>query len=1492
MVGKQALVDVGESEKKLPPIAQELELQVSQEMVSSAELQKDSETKEAGATVLLKNGVTKFYKKLRAVEPTAVSRFRDIDITVRNLGFNVMVPGEASIGTVANNKYTRPVRRGKGNVKQVVLKDIDLEFKAGTISLIVGPPGAGRSSLLKAIAGQLGSESEISGQVLYNGLPVQEVDTLRSVALVDQTDAHTPVLTVRETLDFASACQRGVKPANGTRVDFERDNNTLSGEHFDRSGTQDMQGLSGNLDKYDAIASKNVDVILRLLGLDGCADTIVGNAAIRGVSGGQRRRVTTGEVLVSGVSVLLGDEISTGLDSSATFDIVKALRSWAKAMGGTCVLALLQPSPEVVALFDQIVCLDQGQIVANGTAEQVERHFQSLGFYCPPRKDFCDFLQEVTSLQGRKDYFVSPNGSMLQFANPADGMEPSGQKKPEQPPANIDEFVAAFRKTEQYIETKAGVEHAYENAKDSTELAANAVRLMKSGKAAKSHHDANSLQGHEFANSWFDSLRLLLRREWVLACRDTSTLASLFGEALFVGLIMGGIFWQQGAVDKVSQPRGGMGALFFCCAILQRQAWQQIPILIRARPTFYKQRKRDFFPTSAFVTAFTLCQIPFNVLSMAIFCPIVYFMVGFRLDAGAFFFFFLTMVALQHALRALFMCIGAASRSASSAQYSCSVIVVSFLLFSGYVLSRELIPSYWIWVYWLNPLAYALRSLALNEYTLDKYTEDEQNSVFKAYGLLDMNTLGFRWAGPVLFAGYFALFCTLTAVFLQKIRFDDVAAKAMIENHQDQKEIDSSAEDSEGSVDVESQKGADDASIDSMLKVKGSTFIPITLAFQDLHYSVPNPSSKGKEIKLLNGVSGVFKPGQLTALMGSSGAGKTTLMDCIAGRKNVGKLTGTITLNGVVSKPADFSKISGYCEQLDVHSPDMTVRESFLFSASLRQPEEIDQLEKATFVENVIDLLELGNVANRLIGESPREGLSVEQRKRVTIGVELAANPSVLFCDEPTSGLDSAAALLVMRVLQKIAQADRTVISTIHQPSAVIFEMFDNLVLLKHGGFTVYNGPLGHNSSQLISYFEGNNAPKIAPGENPANYMLNVIGGGISNSATAQLDLSSQSGTNESTTDRTSSLKQNSGFDVSNHQLEIFQHQQDSVVDNNTPKTIDYVQVFEESQLKCDLDAKVTEAMNQINQNDASGAISFPNGRQRATSLWHQFKCCSQKAFTIYYRSPQYNFRRVLTLLIIALLFGTAYLFSGKVFPISTKSQARSFGALIYLCMDFIGILNMVTVLPITFRERTVFYRERAAQMYSSSVYTLAIILVELPYLLISVGLFTVVSYFLWGLTPQWFGYFFLVFFLYVSFATFAGQFFAIASPHEVVGQVLVGFTTVILNLASGYLVAYNHMPPALSWIYWISPSGYAFNGLASVTIAYCPDSPSPEFQGCNVVSDSNVPNQTLAEFAEDTFDLRPNEIFTVDIPALFGYWILTIALIGLSLKFVTHDTK
>jgi len=206
----------------------------------------------------------------------------------------------------------------------------------------------------------------------------------------------------------------------------------------------------------------------------------------------------------------------------------------------------------------------------------------------------------------------------------------------------------------------------------------------------------------------------------------------------------------------------------------------------------------------------------------------------------------------------------------------------------------------------------------------------------------------------------------------------------------------------------------------------------------------------------------------------------------------MGVVSGEMLVDG---QPRDesFQRKTGYVQQQDLHLHTATVREALNFSALLRQPPRYSRQEKLEYVDTVISLLNMEKYSDAFIG-IPGEGLNVEQRKRLTIGVELAARPELLlFLDEPTSGLDSQTSWSICDLMEKLTRNGQAILCTIHQPSAMLFQRFDRLLLLSKGR-TIYFGDVGKNSQVLVDYFTRNGAHSRPPGANPAEYMLEVIG--------------------------------------------------------------------------------------------------------------------------------------------------------------------------------------------------------------------------------------------------------------------------------------------------------------------------------------------------------------------------------------------------------------
>ncbi|KAH7145362.1 hypothetical protein B0J13DRAFT_595349 [Dactylonectria estremocensis] len=453
-------------------------------------------------------------------------------------------------------------------------------------------------------------------------------------------------------------------------------------------------------------------------------------------------------------------------------------------------------------------------------------------------------------------------------------------------------------------------------------------------------------------------------------------------------------------------------------------------------------------------------------------------------------------------MSAVFRTMGAITKTVSQAMTLAGVLILALVIYTGYVISVPQMHPWFSWICWINPIFYAFEILIANEFhgrefpcpsnslippynppvgdswicstvgsvagqaytSGDAYIAETYeyyySHVWRNFGILVAFTVGFM---IIYFVASEVNSSTTSTSETLVFRRGHVPAYLM-----DTKDAGQSTEDNSPYVGRKSHG-------DGEMQVHDLEPQTDIFTWRDVVYDV---EIKGEPRRLLDHVLGWVKPGTLTALMGVSGAGKTTLLDVLAKRTTIGTIAGDMFVNG---QPLDagFQRKTGYVQQQDLHLSTATVRESLQFSALLRQPKSVSKEEKFKLVES---------------------GLNVEQRKLLTIGVELAARPKLLlFLDEPTSGLDSQSSWAICAFLRKLADMGQAVLCTTHQPSAILFQEFDRLLFLAQGGKAVYFGEIGENSRTLLDYFESNGACKCDSQENPAEYMLDVVTNHTSN---------------------------------------------------------------------------------------------------------------------------------------------------------------------------------------------------------------------------------------------------------------------------------------------------------------------------------------------------------------------------------------------------------
>ncbi|BDA47962.1 ABC transporter G family member 36 [Coccomyxa sp. Obi] len=1372
-----------------------------------------------------------FLQKLNRLFTEAGGVLPSITIEYRDM----QIEADALVGTAAVPSLTQSFW---GFVKDVLritemrtapLRTLSISGKLnpGRLTLLMGPPQSGKSLFMHMLAGRLQRSKflRIKGNVLYNGRHAKEFNMARAIAMVDQIDEHIPILTVRETLEFAHMCQNGFGNLEFNLVDEMRRVRGQSrelqaqllqahvqheaalraldehvsmrtepdSEAFDDSSTEissmpstpahslQTEALRPQLsqpspgppekdsdDEFEQLLAKvwgtgvRMEILMQVMGLARVADTKVGSALVRGVSGGERKRVTSAEMLVGPKKVLLMDEISTGLDSATTYTVVQYLRNATHHMHLTTLVSLLQPAPEVYNLFDDVLLLTDGQLMFHGPVAEALPFFASLGFECPVRKDPASFLQEVTT----------PKGQLL-YASEKLRAERGLDRKGKEALGSGRLLVGCAEISAAFWDTPWG--RAMRDELDN-----------KPFRPEDGHPSA--LPKKAFALTWWQAVGVLLNRQWKLTVRDSALVRGRIIQVVVMAFIIGSLF--NGQRPTALDARNYFGVSFLSMMFLSMGAMPEMGITFANKPVTFKQRDNRFFPPSAYALALLLVRIPFQLVEAALFTLVVYFWVGFHAAPGTFFIFYLICIATMLQMSAVYRLLASASPNTDIGTAAGGVVLLVLIVTSGFAIIRTAIPPWWIWAYWISPFAYGLRAIVVNEMTSAGWSySDATTPPGSTVGIQALESFGFQteqmwiWIGIGYNVGLALLLSILSGLALQysnpvKMRpttaADESAAKsaaisAELRKKRTERLIKSRRfRKVHAAVDVEA-KGAD-AEVDL---VSSLPFTPITLVYRDLQYFVAMPGKKQvgedgkrKRLELLKPMSGAAVPGQLTALMGGSGAGKTTLMDVIAGRKTQGEIKGEILVNGFPKEQRSWARVVGYVEQNDIHTPQVIVREALEFSARLRISESagIKQIEE--YVDEVLDIVELTPLKDSLVGIPGISGLSVEQRKRLTIAVELVANPSVIFMDEPTSGLDARAAAIVMQSVKNVSKNGRTVMVTIHQPSIDIFEAFDALVLLQRGGKLIYSGPLGPESSALIAYLEA--VPGVHPiraGENPATWMLEVTGGA-------------------------------------------------SITGKSKAASVDFAEYYKMSELHRQNEALIEELARQGKQQGSRLSLKGTYATRRST----QFVALARKYRLSYWRSPSYNLTRMLMTLLICLFYGTMFWGRGRLPATGADiGSVQNVMGVLYSATNFQGMFNLMNVLPIVGFERGVFYRERAALMYAHLPYISSVAFVELPYLLAQVLVFVPISYFMIGfkLSAASFFYFFLMFLLDLALFTYFGQFLVFLTPSQGLAQIIASAVQTLWSIFNGFMLPYPLMPMGWKWLNRISPATWIIYGLA-----------------------------------------------------------------------------
>ncbi|KFA53886.1 hypothetical protein S40293_08246 [Stachybotrys chartarum IBT 40293] len=1247
-----------------------------------------------------------------------------------------------------------------------LIRDFSGVVRNGEMMLVLGNPGSGCSTFLRTIGGQHDSFLGVKGDLDYSGLSIHDVQKRyrSAVSYIPENDVHLPTLTVRQTLEFA------LKAKTPKRM---------------------LHEIPRFLDQFG-----------RIFGMTHVMDTLVGNEFIRGVSGGERKRVSILESLASDASINCWDGSTRGLDAASALDYIRSLRIITNTGNRATVVSLYQASDAIYNLMDKLLLIDEGRMLYQGPASAAEAYFENLGYQRLPRQTMSDFLTSVTA----GSYENVQEGAMQRV--------PRGAANLEQAFRTSKAFRAVEREIEQY-------EAEFPQSAIDSDSAHNAKYWEHQPKSryvsSKSRYNTSFIR---------QAVLCTQRQYWQLLGHKTPFFTKIIC-VVVCAFLLGSMFYDMSDDTAGVYSRGGF--CFYSAAIL---AWFQLAELEAAffdRAVVSRQKGYAMTRPSAVVLGKVILDVPQILTQSALFSIIGYFLSGMRHDVGVFFAFLLSIFLSGFAFTAFYRAFGAVSPRLEVALRYCGLVMLIGIIFGGYVRSVERLIEDVPWVGWLayiTPVLYSFEIIIAFEFhnrdfpcTADsiipagpEYSDLEfQGCAYQGMSTGQLNLsgdeyiaqhFGFSYGNVARDFGILVLFTValvaINMLIVEKVDWAQEGGKAL-EYARGRKEKDVPTANDEESVGRDqtpvTHKPSDDSAVDGNLLKAQSTF-----TWKDINYSV---SHKGGEKQLLNKVSGYCEPGKLTALVGASGAGKSTLMTVLT-QQATGKLSGEMKVDG---QPLGlgFGRSIGYCQQMDIHVETSTVREAFEFSALLRQPSSVSRDEKLAYVNEVLSILQMTSFQDVAI-----RSLSLEQKKRTTIGVELCAKPSLLlFLDEPTSGLDGQGAMNIVRLLRRLADNGQAIICTIHQASQEQFEQFDRVLALQRGGRAYYFGDVGTRGKAVLDYF-AQHGVHMPHDKNVADLLIEVTAQGNSHSLRDWCDIWEQS-----------------------------------------PEAAAVVQ-------KIDDNAAVSGGT--ISQDPMNG-----NSTIYASSTMQQTYHLTRRTIIQYWRTPDYVYSRLYCSFFHALLNALAFLQLGNT---ESELQYRIFSCFLILMI----VAEIINACAVMFDENRNIWlgREYPSRIYGWTAFTTAQVVAEIPYALIGGLLFYLIFYFIVGLplgAPA--GYTFLMIMLFYLFTTSWGQWIAALSSDAAMAANIMPFFVVMCEFFNGVLQPVSLMPPVWRYtMYYIGPFTYWIGGIAAMILSpidvACHDSELSRF--------SPPPNNTCLEYSESWLSRVTGYLDNPDATSDCGY--------------------
>ncbi|KAG8836185.1 hypothetical protein FRC17_009528 [Serendipita sp. 399] len=913
-------------------------------------------------------------------------------------------------------------------LNETIIRNVDAKCGSGEILAIIGGSGSGKSTLLSAIVGRLSNLPMRGGELSFapTSLSTDNFKSLNArqmkdkIGFVPQNDYLLPNLTVRETLGYAASLRLPASIDRSTRL-------------------------------------RIVDQVLNELSLIDAADTVVGGfgGLRKGISGGERRRLSIACVLVSLPSVIVLDEPTSGLDAYTAYQLLLTLSELAKR-NRTIILSLHQPRSDAFGLFTRLLVLSKGSVVYSGLTDKCLPWFSALGLEPERGVNPLDFLIDISSV------------------------EVGDESKIDASKARVERLINTWREDGDAYSMEKGIRWSRRISKEI-------------GKAVDVQTSTNStLKAFFMAREGDSSLRrpgvfvqtlTLTSRANKNTLRNHGQTLGYSFQAAIIGVMLGVSYFQLEELPTDIQSLKTlcfqyMAAYFYLTIVYSIYRYCNELVV------FDRERQDHLYKVIPWLISEIISNLPINIFFPSLFAVIIYFMIGLRTSplAKSLFILIAECILVQLGSIAFSLVSAGMVREFASASLMANGISIFFFLSAGYSILKP--PPYVDWIKYISVYWYGFRITAISQFRGRTFACENvpRDSVVANQCIGDQVLVGLRIKPSETLWGYFVpCFClviglyTVGALLLAFWKPGGVKHAAKIGSHNEKEAL------PESDMDIIRQR------VDVQVKGLGLSWMRPGFLFL-----------KRRERRILDNITFSCPAGKITAIIGPSGAGKSSILQMLAAREmNAGPLSrfqkdGTILINGKPLSAANRDTISFVEQEDDYHLPALTVRETLRYAAILRLPQSMSKRSKLARAEEVLKMLGLEDCADTLVGGPLLKGISGGEKRRLSLAVEMLNDPAVLIVDEVTSGLDAATANNVMRGLKSIAESGRTVIRelglTLHQPRSDIYTLIDNLVVLAKGGHMVYAGP----RKQVESTFQvqGFSIPEHF---NPADFLLDII---------------------------------------------------------------------------------------------------------------------------------------------------------------------------------------------------------------------------------------------------------------------------------------------------------------------------------------------------------------------------------------------------------------